>query len=93
MSTSIKIRKTSKHKLEAIQARLVLEIGKRRDQYEILEAAVDFAWEQYEAFRNSKFLENRPTDLDPTEELQYLSSLIVDCELIDQRPEDEVIYE
>ena len=93
MSTSIKIRKTSKHKIETIQARLVLEIGKRRDQFEILEAAVDFALEHYEAFRNSKFLENRPIDLDPSEELQYLSSLIVDCELVDQRPEDEVIYE
>ena len=93
MSTSIKIRKTSKHKIEEIQARLVLEIGKRRAQFEILEAAVDFALEHYEAFCNSKLLEKRPTDLVPTEEFQYLSSLIVDSELVDQRSEDEVIYE
>ncbi|MFX0202276.1 MAG: hypothetical protein ACFFCW_39695 [Candidatus Hodarchaeota archaeon] len=93
MSTSIKIRKASKRKIEEIQARIVLELGERRDQFEILEAAVDFVLEHYEAFRNSKFLENRSADLDPQRELQYLSSLIVDCELIDQRAEDEIIYE
>ena len=71
----------------------MLEIGERRDQFEILEAAVDFAMEHYEEFRNSKFLENRPEDLDPHREMQYLSSLIVDCEIVDPRAEDEVIYD
>ena len=93
MSSSIKIRKTSKRKIEEIQARLVLEIGERRDQFEILEAAVDFAMEHYEEFRNSKFLETRPKDLNHQKEMQYLSSLIVDCEIVDQRAEDEVIYD
>ena len=60
---------------------------------QILEAAVDFVLEHYEEFRNSKFLETRPADLDPQMELQYLSSLIVDCEIVDRRAEDEVIYE
>ena len=93
MSTSIKIRKASKRKIEEIQARLVLEIGERRDQFEILEAAVAFAYDHYDEFRNSKFLETRPKDLNPQREMLYLSSLIVDCEIVDRRAEDEVIYE